>query len=88
MDLEARGFALASKVTETLEQLLTEHAVTLVNSVARAKKVSPHHVALQVPGLCHTHGPDTRVFDGHGGSGTNGRRRCAYCARRGNCFAQ
>lgn len=55
--------------------MLSKVALTLVNDVARARKVSPHHVALSVPGLCHTHCPDPRIVDG-----------CAFCRRRGNCF--
>ena len=51
-------------------------ALGLVNAVARARKVSPHHLALLVPGLCHAHCPDRRAAV----------PGCAYCARRGNCF--
>ena len=80
--MEARGQRLAERTVQALDALLTSHALHFVNALARARKVSPHHVALQVPGLCHTHGPDTRVFDG-----SDGGRRCAYCARRGNCFS-
>jgi len=76
MALELRGEELAARTLDAVDALLTEQAVTLVNSVARAKKVSPHHIALQVPGLCHAHGPHPALVDG-----------CAYCARRGNCFA-
>lgn len=62
---------------DSIDDLLTEVAVSLVNSVSRARKVSPHHVALAVPGLCHTHCPDARVM-----------RDCAYCRRKGNVFAR
>ena len=60
---------------DRVDDLLTEFALALVNALARARKVSPHHVALAVPGLCHTHVPDARLVDG-----------CAFCRRRGNCF--
>lgn len=89
--MEARGQQLAARTIEALEHILTEHAVDLVNSLARAHKVSPYHVALQVPGLCHSHGPDRRVLDGRPGSGGSGSgqptQACAFCVRRGNCFA-
>ena len=71
-----RGEAAASRVIDAVDDHLTSVAVGLVNRLAAARRVSPHHVALAVPGLCHVHGPD-------------GRRAvpgCAYCARRGNCF--
>lgn len=74
--MRERGAAVASRVLEAVDDHLTSHAVGLVNRVAAARRVSPHHLALAVPGLCHSHGPD-------------GRDRvpgCAYCARRGNCF--
>ena len=74
--MEACGQRLAALVIDRLELILSDTAVCLVNSAARARKVSPHHLALAVPGLCHTHGPDLRD---HG-------QRCAYCRRRGNCF--
>lgn len=65
-------------VEESLDELLTDAAVSIVNALARARRVSAHHLALQVPGLCHTHAPDRRpAVPG-----------CAYCARRGNCFAE
>jgi len=70
-------------VIDRLEALLTDQAVALINPLARARRVSPHHLALAVPGLCHTHGPDRRVLDG-----ARGGTACAYCRRRGNCFAR
>lgn len=74
--VSARGAAAATRLLDALEALSTGHAVGLVNGVARARRVSPHHLALAVPGLCHTHLPDARaVVPG-----------CAYCARRGNVF--
>lgn len=65
-----------SEFQDRVDDLLSEVALGLVNVVAKSRKFSPHHVALLVPGLCHTHCPDGRVVNG-----------CAYCARRGNCFA-
>lgn len=64
-------------ILQDIEQALTDCALTLVNSLARACRVSPHHFALEVPGLCHTHAPDGRPVDG-----------CLYCARRGTCFGR
>lgn len=64
------GRQIASDVVESLESLLTDWALDVVNSLARARRVTPYHAALQVPGLCHTHLPDARIVDG-----------CAYCAR-------
>ncbi len=75
-DLDAKGERLARQTIDRLEALLTDTAVSLVNSLSRARKVSPHHLALGVPGLCHAHGPDRRHGPG-----------CAYCRRRGNFFA-
>lgn len=80
-----RGEALAERTIQTLETILAGHALDLVNAVARARRVSPLHLALEVPGLCHSHVPDGRLF----GPAADARGRgCAFCARRGNCFAQ
>ncbi len=59
-----------------IDEVLSRFAVALVNRVAGRARVSAHHVALVVPGLCHTHLPDARLVEG-----------CAYCRRRGNVFA-
>lgn len=76
--MDSCGAALADRTIQRLEQLVSDCAVALINSVARSRKVSPHHLALCVVGLCHSHGPDRRqLCDG-----------CAYCRRRGNCFAE
>ena len=83
MDLQARGEALAARVRDALDAALTDHAARLVNAAARARRLPPHHLALRVPGLCHTHAPDRRVFDGSAAD----LPPCAYCRRRGNCFA-
>lgn len=66
---------LSEALPAKVDDLLSDIALALVNAIARARKVSPHHVALLVPGLCHTHCPDARLVDG-----------CAFCRRRGNCF--
>lgn len=83
--LDTRGQQLAARTIDRLEQLLSDTAVSLVNSLARARKVSPHHLALGVPGLCHSHGPDRRLLDRR--LLADGPDPCAYCRRRGNCFA-
>lgn len=77
-DLELRGAEVARRLLDRLEPVAVEFAVGLVNSVARARRVSPHHLALAVPGLCHVHLPDGRAAV----------PGCAYCARRGNSFAR
>lgn len=81
--LEARGERLASQTIDRLEALLSDTGVSLINPLARARRVSPHHLALGVPGLCHAHGPDRR----HGVPAAATGAACAYCLRRGNCFA-
>lgn len=75
--MEARGHQVARQVLDAIETLASDHALKLINSVAAARRVSPHHLALAVPGLCHTHLPDERAAV----------PGCAYCRRRGNCFA-
>ena len=71
-----RGEALAVRVVDAVEDHLTAVGLLCINRLARARRVSPHHLAVCVPGLCHTHGPDGRpAVPG-----------CAYCRRRGNCF--
>ncbi len=88
--LAARGEALAAACAQRVDQLLTETAVWLVNGAASARRVAPHHLAACVPGLCHTHGPDRRVFDGRLAAAAAAAAppgECAYCWRRGNCFA-
>lgn len=68
---------VAHRLLDSLEAFVVAHAASLVNGVARARRVSAHHLALAVPGLCHEHLPDERaVVPG-----------CAYCRRRGNAFA-
>ena len=67
---------LAARVLADVDNLLTLLGLDLVNRLARKRRVSPHHLALAVPGLCHTHAPDDRLIHG-----------CHYCRRRGNCFA-
>lgn len=70
------GARLLELVDEGVDALLCDRGLSLVNSLALRRRVSPYHVALLVPGLCHTHAPDSRLLDG-----------CAYCRRRGNVFA-
>jgi len=75
-DLDARGRRLADETARAVDELLTLQAAAVLNAVAVSRRVSPHHLALAVPGLCHAHGPDDRAAV----------PGCAYCARRGNCF--
>lgn len=63
-------------VRAAVEALLLDHAVRVLNAVGARRRVSAHHLALAVPGLCHTHAPDAVVHDD-----------CAWCRRRGNRFA-
>lgn len=76
--LGQRAAAASTRVLDELEALTADFAVHLINRVAGARRVSPHHLALAVPGLCHAHLPDGRAAV----------PGCAYCARRGNCFAE
>lgn len=75
--MEERGRRVATDLVDAIEAYAVDYATELVNAVARARRVSAHHLALTVPGLCHTHLPDDRAAV----------RDCAYCRRRGNCFA-
>jgi hypothetical protein len=64
-------------VADIVDDLLTDLAVHLVAATGKARHVSPQYLALSVPGLCHSHNPCVRTQ----------QPGCAYCARRGNCFA-
>ena len=68
---------LARRYLALLDEALVSWGVDVVNRLALRHRLAPFHVALTVPGLCHAHAPDTRPAV-HG---------CAYCKRRGNCFA-
>ena len=62
---------------EELSETACAEAISLVlNHVASVTKIPAAHLAIEIPGCCHTHPPTTDVVGG-----------CAYCARRGNCFA-
>ena len=61
---------------DSAEQLLIDFAVTLVVALAKQHKVNPHHLALAVPGLCHTHHPSPTVH-----------AACVFCQRTGNVYA-
>jgi hypothetical protein len=64
-------------VREALDNHLVLHAAEVVADIAGRKKISPQYLALAVPGMCHTHVPSRkRKFSD-----------CAFCTRRGNCFA-
>lgn len=75
--LEVLGVRLLATVDNGVEAVLQGLGLTAINSLALRRRVSPFHLALLVPGLCHTHAPDST-------SRPNG---CAYCRRRGNVFA-
>lgn len=76
MDLCSRGQALSRKISDFLDSHLTDLAVCLINQTAAERRVSPHHLALAVPGVCHAHSPDTQIH-----------ADCSFCHRRGNYFA-
>lgn len=74
--MEARAARLADDILREVDALLVSYAASLLNGVATARRVSAHHLAVAVPGVCHEHGPDDRArVPG-----------CAYCKRRGNCL--
>jgi hypothetical protein len=58
-----------------LHDLLSDSAVDLLVFVGRLRHASPHHLALSVPGLCHTHNPREGLDP-----------TCLYCRRHGNAF--
>jgi hypothetical protein len=72
------GGTITHRALLAVDDLLTDLAVHLVAATGRARHVSPQYLALAVPGLCHTHNPCLRET----------QPGCAYCARRGNCFAR
>lgn len=76
--LEARAAAVVAAVRARLDDALVAWGVDAVNRVAANRRVVPYHVALAVPGLVHAHAPDRRVL----------AHACAFCRRRGNCFAE
>ena len=61
---------------DRVEKIQLAAASTVINALAAHHKVQPFHVALHVPGLCHAHNPRRDTAPD-----------CAYCRRRGNCFA-
>ena len=64
-------------VRTTIDDHLVTYAAKIIATIATEKKISPQYLALAVPGVCHTHAPSKkRKFDD-----------CAFCERRGNCFA-
>lgn len=73
---DGNGHRFAARYLDRIDGILTSLAARLINSTASRRKVSAHHLALAVPGVCHGHAPDARLHD-----------ECAYCRRRGNCFA-
>ncbi len=65
-----------SSIEEIGEMACGQAVSAVLGHVASVTKIPASHLALEVPGSCHTHSPTTCVVDG-----------CAYCARNGNCFA-
>ena len=65
----------AQRTIDAVETLLSRAAQEFVRGLAAARKIQPLHLALAVPGLCHTHNPCKFLADD-----------CAYCARAGNVF--
>lgn len=62
---------------EAAETAVSAVAEAVVTHVARSKKANAMHVAMRVPGLCHTHAPTLDgVVD-----------ECGYCRRRGNALS-
>lgn len=78
--ISVKAHRVVADTLADIEWLLETHALAIVNHLARKRRVSPHHLALAVPGLCHSHVPDDRLH-------TRAPDVCAYCQRRGNCFA-
>lgn len=68
---------MALDILGDIDALLVSAAATLLNRVAAKRRVPPYYLALEVPGVCHTHLPDERLQPG-----------CAYCRRRGTGFAK
>ena len=75
-NIREQGAAIAQRAIARVEALQSGVSECLINAVARKHRVSPYHIALRVPGVCHDHTPTTRLIDG-----------CAYCRRRGNVLA-
>lgn len=68
--------SIPASVREVIDDHMVKYASGVIATLAAAKKVSPQYLAMDVPGVCHTHAPcRKRKFD------------CAFCERRGNCFA-
>lgn len=67
---------MVPKYADRVESVQSVIAARLIDALAAQHKVQPLHVALHVPGLCHAHDPRRSLA-----------ADCAYCARRGNCFA-
>ena len=65
----------AQRAIDAVEALLSRAAQEFVRGLAAERKIQPLHLALAVPGLCHTHNPCKFLADD-----------CAYCARAGNVF--
>ncbi len=63
--------------TELAELTVTEFATSVINEIAKKKKMSGMTVAPFVPGVTHDHPPCDFVVE-----------TCAYCMRNGNVFAE
>lgn len=65
----------AQRTIDAVEALLSRAAEEFVRGLAAARKIQPLHLALAVPGLCHTHNPCKFLVE-----------ECAFCSRAGNVF--
>ena len=65
----------AQRTIDAVERLLSRAAQEFVRGLAAARKIQPLHLALAVPGLCHTHNPCKFLAED-----------CAFCSRAGNVF--
>ncbi len=67
--------SLPPSIHKALDDFLVDHAAEVVAHIAKSKRISPQYLALEVPGVCHTHVPSKKR-----------KQDCAFCTRRGNCF--
>ena len=63
--------------TTLAEIATTEYATSVINEIAKKKKMSGMTIAPFIPGVTHDHPPCDFDVD-----------TCAYCARNGNIFAE
>lgn len=63
--------------TDLAELAATEFATSVINEIAKKKKMSGMTVAPFIPGVTHDHPPCDFLVE-----------TCAYCMRNGNVFAE